>query len=113
MKKLTILLCFVIFSCLYPRDNQISKEEGAYIVFKADDDKFFSRNYKLPFIDEEVHQYEVFVDGMYVGRLYDYEDKSLKVVSGTHLIEIKYGEDPVLHKRIFVSSGKTREIAID
>lgn len=112
MKKLTILLCLFLFSCLYPQESQISKEEGAFIIFKGDD-KFFSRNYKIPFFGEDVSQYEVFIDGMHVGHLYDYEDRSLKVVSGTHLVEIRYGEDPVLRKRIFVSSGKTREVEID
>ena len=112
MKKIIILICFALFSCLYPQDSQVSREERSYLVFKGDD-KYFSKRYEIPFITKSPLQYKLYLDDLFVGYLYDYEDRSLEVISGTHIIKVKFGKNLILKKKIFVSSGKTREVKID
>ena len=64
--------------------------------------------------DNSLDNYSVFVDGLDNGSIAPFSNgtKALRVLPGTHLIEIYKGESLISSQKIYVGDGVTKEVIV-
>ncbi|WP_432454960.1 MULTISPECIES: hypothetical protein [unclassified Agarivorans] len=63
---------------------------------------------------KDLATYTLQVDGLEMGSIVDYHDgnKALKLLSGTHVVEVFDGDKSVLKQKIYLGDGVTKTVII-
>ena len=102
LRAIAFLLCiFVSVGCTqFPTEKSNIVDMRPTISFKFEDDSFGSAR--------------VMIDGADSGAIEDYIDgeAALKVLSGTHLVQVKLNGKMLIEQKIYVGDGVNRTILV-
>ncbi len=110
MKAKNLIAAVVFSSCLpvfvgcvqYPTERQSVVDLRPQITFRFD-----AANVALS-------EARVLVDGLDSGRMGDFVDGSgsLRVLPGTHVVQVVIGSDVLLNERVYIGDGVTRPFIV-
>ncbi|BFM12973.1 hypothetical protein R50072_31260 [Simiduia litorea] len=107
IRSLLIVFCLLSLSisgCITSTPEKDSKtvEESASISFKISESALHT-------------PIEIYIDGKHMGSAQEFQTSiaRLKVITGTHILELKSNKETIKKEKFFVSKGSNKEFSIE